>query len=1660
MRLLDDDDARPLFFKTASIKKRKLAQDPPDENSSHLPAPLSTSASPPSSPHPPSVGSRSSASPPRYIPPHLHDEVFESSPDDSTNTAGSSPTDAYAGLTLSTAGDRRSSSEDTPSKTSSTQPATLLRSEPRAVSPAKRSASEMTGEDDNKDHMDMDDGAVRDSSVDMLRDERTTVEANGNASSSDTTTATSNNESNTVSTSATSEAGPSPSTSAQKPANDVPAIDDQVSQIMAINAKELVEGQKGYVVSMWWLSRVLSRVSDSKQFGSFDKSRSEGDIGPINNTEIYDEDYLADENGDIADENGLPFIPIKPNLTYGDDFEIFPEEAWRLMVQWYGVKQGNPPIERYVRDTAPPESPTKNLQYEVYPPFFTIRKLRNGSEPMSHQQLKENQSKAIRLLSSRTEKFQKFLKRAKSEASIPLTTKVQVWRILEPIQADTAAPQESKQTDVLTPATSRSGSPARSSSVSLVIDMATFTSMTEGVQREMIDAKDETNNPKYNGSAKMEIVGLNSSQVLILEEQIGGPGGGEFVSANARGKLIKHGASASEGKNVDQKKALDSGRSSPVPGPMTRGRARNGRTRGTTGLSNLGNTCYMNSALQCIRSVEELTMYFMQQKFKEELNPDNPLGYGGSIAKSYAGLLAALYDEAAPSSFSPKNFKYALGRAQPMFSGYGQQDSQEFLSFLVDGLHEDLNRIQKKPYIENPDSEDNTHKDPEAIKALGEKYRENHRARNDSVAVDLFNGFYKNTMVCPECDKVSITFDPYSSLTLQLPIEKNWQHTFNFVPLRGKPIQIVVDIEQNKPFSAVKEFIAARVPDLDPKLSVCVEVYNNKFYKVFDDKKAISEQNISDRDDLFCYELDLIPTNWPSPKKTNKARSMFGNASDDEDLTDGDSPLADRIMVPVLHRAQHGYNKGMKLWPFYIVLTREEARNFDEIHRKVITRVATMTTRDILSEDSLNSRIFDSKNGSDTVITTEEDASSTTDGRVQANSVEGDESIVDVTMTESSDADKTTAADDNADDTVDDDVTMQEQSSVPEVLKYGSYIPPELQRLFTMKYYKAGNELLPTGWTGLDNTRELPTIASRMPVSQSRRSSFQSNASHGSRGSRASHRSDTPESEEGEDTPQFSNNSMDFSEVQSEDELAPMTTNKFANRQKFNKNRDRKTKGRNKKMTTYSRKGAQKRERHAERATSEPVSEPDGNPALIRLGELMVLDWDTDSFDALFGGRESDKNDMRGVDSMRVMETLEDPELDEKKRRRAAKKKSGITLEDCFAETAKTEVLSEENAWYCNRCKELRRASKTLEIWTAPDILVIHLKRFGANRGFRDKIDILIDFPIEGLDISDRVGLKEDKSLVYDLFAVDNHFGGLGGGHYTAVAQNFYDKKWYDYNDSMVNQKSPQGVVSSSAYLLFYRRRQPEPLGPAYLQQIVREAYAAPDPNAVSGNGQRLGSASPTGSSSGLGAAPHGAGSAPGTMTTTTEMTGTSYENEEAPPPYGADEEDEGVSMPGLSGLLAEDSAPQWSFEHLEQKPSRRAGSDTDVESGVDAASGVAAGLDGSDAGSMADQQRRLEADFASDVDPDPYQSGNGNVTPADSEGVVNLNVHPGVPELAGTEEDDGPVAEVRVDEDEGAAAVATATATTTAPASATATAADNSTSADGNDNDKTAKTE
>jgi len=153
-------------------------------------------------------------------------------------------------------------------------------------------------------------------------------------------------------------------------------------------------------------------------------------------------------------------------------------------------------------------------------------------------------------------------------------------------------------------------------------------------------------------------------------------------------------------------------------------------------------------------------------------------------------------------------------------------------------------------------------------------------------------------------------------------------------------------------------------------------------------------------------------------------------------------------------------------------------------------------------------------------------------------------------------------------------------------------------------------------------------------------------------------------------------------------------------------------------------------------------------------------------------------------------------------------KSDSITLDDCFKSFLETEQLSSNDEWYCPKCKTFQQAMKKFDLWNIPQVLVVHLKRFSYTKWSREKLSTLVEFPIEGLNLSRFVLQQLEKPLIYDLFAVSNHSGGLTGGHYTAYAKNRYDQQWYLFNDSSSSHvQNVNQIITSGAYLLLYKKR-------------------------------------------------------------------------------------------------------------------------------------------------------------------------------------------------------------------------------------------------------------
>ncbi|KAK3140274.1 hypothetical protein QOZ80_5AG0398500 [Eleusine coracana subsp. coracana] len=297
---------------------------------------------------------------------------------------------------------------------------------------------------------------------------------------------------------------------------------------------------------------------------------------------------------------------------------------------------------------------------------------------------------------------------------------------------------------------------------------------------------------------------------------------------------------------------------------------------GLTGLDNLGNTCFMNSAVQCLAHTSKLVDYFLGD-YHKEINPHNPLGMKGELAYAFGDLLRKLW-AIDRTPVAPRQFKTKLGRFAPQFSGFNQHDSQELLAFLLDGLHEDLNRVKCKPYSEAKDS------DGRPDEEVADEYWGNHLARNDSIIVDICQGQYKSTLVCPICKKVSVTFDPFMYLSLPLPSTTMRTMTITVFSSDGTagPSPYTVSVPKSGDTRTLVNALSSACSLRDDECLLVAEVYNNNIIRYLDEPSEVISL-IRDGDRLVAYRLPKDSEDSPivvfRHQRMESSLSTFGRKS-------------------------------------------------------------------------------------------------------------------------------------------------------------------------------------------------------------------------------------------------------------------------------------------------------------------------------------------------------------------------------------------------------------------------------------------------------------------------------------------------------------------------------------------------------------------------------------------------------------------------------------------------------------------------------------------------------------------------------------------------------------------------------------------------------------
>ncbi len=151
----------------------------------------------------------------------------------------------------------------------------------------------------------------------------------------------------------------------------------------------------------------------------------------------------------------------------------------------------------------------------------------------------------------------------------------------------------------------------------------------------------------------------------------------------------------------------------------------------------------------------------------------------------------------------------------------------------------------------------------------------------------------------------------------------------------------------------------------------------------------------------------------------------------------------------------------------------------------------------------------------------------------------------------------------------------------------------------------------------------------------------------------------------------------------------------------------------------------------------------------------------------------------------------------------------GIKLESAFVNFCLPEILDGKDRYFCESCNQLVQSTKTLTLKSLPKVLCVQLKRFRHDSYFSSKLNNVVEYPTEGLDLrhflhKELIGSPLSSCSEYDLIGIVNHRGSFNGGHYVAYCRNLNSGSWLEFDDSRVREISEQQLMNVQAYLLFY----------------------------------------------------------------------------------------------------------------------------------------------------------------------------------------------------------------------------------------------------------------
>ena len=805
---------------------------------------------------------------------------------------------------------------------------------------------------------------------------------------------------------------------------------------------------------------------------------------------------------------------------------------------------------------------------------------------------------------------------------------------------------------------------------------------------------------------------------------------------------------------------------------------------GAVGIQNIGNTCYMASMLQCLNSTQVLTDIFLKDDFKLDLNKDNVLGHGGKIALSYAKLIRDIHSNLY-SIVVPDEFKQMIGEFQNQFCGSQQQDSQEFMMVLLDGLHEDLNRIKKKPFVTKIESKGR----PDNIIAI-ESWRR-YLLRNDSIILDKCFGLLKSHVTCAGCGNESVTFEPYSSLSLPIPIKmtKKLSLVFFPLPLGSRPIELHLDVPTNGIVKDLKKLIIEKCNValqtnifLDPNDNINDHQKMNGHTSLQQDEESMdismdvttglevqkSTPVVMDETNETTKELETVSMNTSdTPMEGVEASFQAVEVEVEKDFVlvnrEDASEMSDSVIVDHPKATNSSESDIMKTdvsIENHITSNEIIPKNIDE---KKLKEVDMNSSENSVSPDQPLNSMYDTKT-SDVHIQICFASKSDTFGKIY-NILEDTKPLSDINMS-------------------------PHQVMLAYQLSHKVIVKPNYDHYNNYNYSSSSS----FGFSGPNSFN--------MNNNTSRNSSMQKN---NDMNVTSSIDGISVEIIPGVMKPNKYNSMLQFQQIMSSRKIAILVnTSLSSSTSKYSApisqhEEQAARKGENDNAGGYTRKyihyliwnlmrpciRSDSPYRHASNKpyilyaststlTSTPLVPPypeDDMPVDVQLfpPTYFYCIWKDEAI------TEEHFNIAESL-PLPVPPPMSSSELNSP---------GALTLYSCLNKFLEREQLQSEQTIYCKECKQHLAPIKKFDIWSSPDVLILHLKRFQYTPGqfivHREKINELVTFPLQELDLTNYVKgiIQPDAPPVYDLYAVSEHSGGLGGGHYTAICQNFSNGKWY-----------------------------------------------------------------------------------------------------------------------------------------------------------------------------------------------------------------------------------------------------------------------------------------